>query len=149
VSVPAGERKESRLEVFVQALDLATYTLKITKNKKIFLPEYQGALTDDIVETAKDIYIDAWMANNVRVNTEAVYETEKLKARNDWMERRRLQQRAARNCNRLLALIGMAKSIFHLRDKRIKYWTGKILTVRAMIRKWSESDDKRYSEKLG
>jgi hypothetical protein len=65
------------------------------------------------------------------------------------MERRRLQQRAARNCNRLLALIGMAKSIFHLRDKRIKYWTGKILTVRAMIRKWSESDDKRYSEKLG
>jgi hypothetical protein len=149
VSVPASDRKENRLEVFIQALDLASYTLKITRNEKIFLPEYKGPLIDDIVETAKDIYIDAWMANNVRVNTEALSEIEKLKARNDWMERRKLQHRAARNCNRLLALIGMAKSIFHLRGKRIKYWTGKILAVRAMIRKWSESDDKRYSEKLG
>jgi hypothetical protein len=36
VSVPVGERRESRLEVFVQALDLVTYTLRITKNEKIF-----------------------------------------------------------------------------------------------------------------
>lgn len=41
MSVPVGERRESRLEVFVQALDLVTYTLRITKNEKIFLPEYQ------------------------------------------------------------------------------------------------------------
>ena len=36
MSVPVGERRESRLEVFVQALDLVTYTLRITKNEKIF-----------------------------------------------------------------------------------------------------------------
>lgn len=51
--------KQSRLEVFVQALDLVTYTLRITKNEKIFLPEYQRQVTDDIIETAKSIYIDA------------------------------------------------------------------------------------------
>lgn len=66
MSVPVGERRESRLEVFVQALDLVTYTLRITKNEKIFLPEYQRQVTDDIIETAKSIYIDAWDANNVK-----------------------------------------------------------------------------------
>lgn len=55
MSVPVGERRESRLEVFVQALDLVTYTLRITKNEKIFLPEYQRQVTDDIIETAKSI----------------------------------------------------------------------------------------------
>lgn len=134
MAVPVGERKESKLEVFVQALDLVMYTLQITKNEKIFLPEYQRQVTDDIVETAKNIYIDAWDANNVRVKTG-----------DDWRERRALQLRAARGCNRLLALVGIAKSAFHLKNKRIKYWTGKILQVRRMIRSWNESDNKRYS----
>ena len=134
MSVPAGERRESRLEVFVQALDLVTYTLRITKNEKIFLPEYQKQVTDDIIETAKDIYIDAWDANNVRVVT-----------KDDWIERRRLQLSASRKCNRLLALIGIAKSSFHLKNKRVKFWTGKVLAVRGMIRSWNESDSKRYS----
>ena len=124
----------SHLEVFVQALDLVTYTLRITKNEKIFLPEYQKQVTDDIIETAKDIYIDAWDANNVRVVT-----------KDDWIERRRLQLSAARKCNRLLALIGIAKSSFHLKNKRVKFWTGKVLAVRGMIRSWNESDSKRYS----
>ena len=135
MSVPVGERRESRLEVFVQALDLVTYTLRITKNEKIFLPEYQRQVTDDIIETAKSIYIDAWDANNVRVTT-----------KDDWRVRRELQLSAARECNRLLALIGIAKSSFHLKNKRIKFWTGKVLKVRGMIRSWNESDSKRYSK---
>lgn len=135
MSVPVGERRESRLEVFVQALDLVTYTLRITKNEKIFLPEYQRQVTDDIIETAKSIYIDAWDANNVRVTT-----------KDDRRARRELQLRAARECNRLLALIGIAKSSFHLKNKRVKFWTGKVLKVRGMIRSWNESDSKRYSQ---
>lgn len=135
MSVPVGERRESRLEVFVQALDLVTYTLRITKNEKIFLPEYQRQVTDDIIETAKSIYIDAWDANNVRVTT-----------KDDWRARRELQLRAARECNRLLSLIGIAKSSFHLKNKRVKFWTGKVLKVRGMIRSWNESDSKRYSQ---
>lgn len=134
MSVPVGERTEGKMEVFVQALDLVTYTLRITKNEKIFLPEYKGSVTDDIIETAKNIYIDAWDANNVRCTKQR-----------HWHEREMLQLRAARNCNRLLALVGVAKSSFHLKSKRVKYWTGKILNVRAMIRKWNENDNDRYS----
>ncbi len=53
VAVAEGERSQSKLEVIVRALDLATYTIRITNNQKIFLPEYRSSLTDDIIRTAK------------------------------------------------------------------------------------------------
>lgn len=135
MSVAEGERSQSKLEVIVKALDLATYTIKITNNPKVFLPEYRSSLTDDIIRTAKDIYIDAWTANNVLVKTA-----------DDWKIRRMLQERAARNCNNLLALMQLAKTVFHLKSKRIKYWTEKTVTVRGHIRDWREGDSKRYGK---
>ena len=47
MAVAEGERSQSKLEVIVRALDLATYTIRITNNQKIFLPEYRSSLTDD------------------------------------------------------------------------------------------------------
>ena len=135
VSVLEEDRRKNKLKVFTEALDLVMYTLKITKNPNVFTAEYQKQVTDDIIETAKNIYIDAWDANNIKVVT-----------KDDWKERRSLQLRAARECNRLLALIGIAKSAFHLRNKRVKFWVGKVLNVRKLIRNWNTSDSKRYSE---
>ena len=135
MSVAEGERSQSKLEVIVKALDLATYTIKITNNPKVFLPEYRSSLTDDIIRTAKDIYIDAWTANNVLVKTA-----------DDWKIRKALQERAARSCNNLLALMQLAKTVFHLKSKRIKYWTEKTVTVRGYIRDWKEGDSKRYGK---
>ena len=94
MAVPEGERRPCKMDVFMHELDLVTYTLQITRNEKIFLPEYKGCVTDDIVETAKNIYIDSWDANNIRVQK---------RGDSNWEERSRLQLRAARNCNRLLA----------------------------------------------
>ena len=128
MAVPEGERRPCKMDVFMHELDLVTYTLQITRNEKIFLPEYKGCVTDDIVETA----------NNIRVQK---------RGDSNWEERSRLQLRAARNCNRLLALIGIAKSSFHLKSKRVKYWVGKVLKIRGMIRNWNESDSERYAVK--
>jgi hypothetical protein len=149
MSVPESKRKENKLEVFNLARDLTTYTIRITANEKVFLPQYKGAVTDDIIETAKNIYADAWEANNIYVNMAPKDEIERMKAVRDWMDRRELQQKAVRECNRLLTLIGTAKSVFHLKGKRVKYWVGKVLTVRNKIRNWKDSDNKRYSEALG
>ncbi len=133
MAVVESERSQSKLETIVKALDLATYTIRITNNPKVFLPEYRSSLTDDIIRTAKDIYIDAWTANNVLVKTAE-----------DWKVRKALQERAARNCNNLLALMGLAKSVFHLKSKRIKYWGEKTLEVRKYLRDWKDGDNKRY-----
>lgn len=134
MSVPVNQRTQGKLEVCVKALDLASYTLKITANKKIFAEEFQQSLTDKVNGTALDIWTCVWTANNVLV-----------KDKEDLDERLRLQAEAARQCNVLLSLIELAGKVFHLTYKRVAYWTGKAVEVRNLIRAWRESDKKRYS----
>ena len=133
MSVPAGERTQNKFEVILKARELAKYTLDITKNKNIFLPEYQTALTNDIINTVKDIFMKCWTANNIRVT-----KTEEAERRLD------LQAQAAEKCNNLLAQIDLAKTVYHLKSKRIKYWAGKTILVRSLIREWRTSDTRRY-----
>lgn len=135
MAVPAGERGHGKFEVLVKAQELAAYTLKITKNKKVFLPEYQTALTDDIIRMAKDIYIKAWTANNIRVTDEQ-----------GWNDRKKLQEEAAQCCNNLLALIQLAKPVYHLSAKRVEYWGRKTIEVRKELRDWKAGDSKRYGK---
>ncbi len=126
-----------QLDACWEAMNLAVYTIQICNNKNIFLPEYQSSLTDDIIRTAKDIYIHTWTANNIRVT-----ETEKKEL---WAWRSKLQRQAILDCNNLLALIGLARRLFHLKGKKAKYWSEKTLKTRNYIKKWRESDQKRYS----
>lgn len=42
MAVPEGERRPCKMDVFMHELDLVTYTLQITRNEKIFLPEYES-----------------------------------------------------------------------------------------------------------
>jgi len=134
MSVRSSERGEGKLKVLVEAQGLAAYTMQICKNEKVFLPEYRSSITDDIVHTANQIFIDLWTANNIYVKTKA-----------DRAERRRLQESAANGCNNLLALMQIAHKVFHLKTKRIKYWGGRTIEVRNLIRAWRDSDSRRYA----
>jgi hypothetical protein len=133
MSVPVGKRAKSKFEVLIRTRELAKYTIEITKNGNVFLPEYQTALTDDLIRLSKDIFIRCWTANNIRVETQEQYE-----------ERRKLQYEAILNCNNLLALIDLAKSVYHLKNKRVKFWAEKTILSRTLIREWRNSDAKRY-----
>lgn len=117
-----------------KARGLALHTIKICNNKNIFLPEYHSALTDDLIRTAKDIYIDVWTANNIRVD----------KKKKNWEYRSNLQKKAILNCNNMLAMIGLARSLFHLRGKKASYWSKLAIETRNYIKKWHESDQDRY-----
>ena len=138
MSVPVNARSTSKLEVNVQAHDLCVYTLTITANKKIFIDTYQTVLTDRIVDCAIGIHTMCWCANNIQVKSVEAYK-----------ERKRLQEEAAIKCNELLALIDLARKIFHLRATRVIYWSDKVVSVRNLIRAWRNSDVKRYSASRG
>lgn len=143
MAVKTGERnvpdtpQNRQLEVAWEARELALYTIQICNNKNIFLPEYQSSLTDDIIRTAKDIYIHVWTANNIRVTNS---ERKELFA-----YRNKLQRQAILDCNNLLALIGLARPLFHLKGKKAKYWSEKVIKTRNYIKRWKESDQDRYS----
>jgi hypothetical protein len=139
MSVPEGERKDGKFTLLIKAEELARHTMIITTNEKIFLPEYQRALTDDIITQAKDAYIKIRTANDILVRMGTVYQEE------DWQYRRKLQQEAAICCNNLLALIDIAYRLFHLSSKRVKYWGSMAVDVRNRVRAWSQSDASRFS----
>ena len=136
MSVPEGKRTKSRMEVHVKAQALATYTARILSNEKTFKPEVDREIVDRIRNCAYDIYAKAWSANKIQAET------------NDVNRRMRyqLQEEAILLCDTMLAYIGIAKQVFHLRSKRVKYWAGQITEVQGLIQKWKESDVKRYGQ---
>ena len=118
------------------AHELAVYTIKICCNPKVFTLEYQTALTNDIVDTAKNIAKLTMRANNVLVKSTQLAQL-----------RLRYQHEAANCCNDLLVLIQLAKPVFHLAGKRVKYWGGLVLRARELIRAWQDANAKDYKEK--
>ena len=83
-----------------------------------------------------DIYAKAWTANKIHAEANEV---------NREM-RSRMQEDSILLCDAMLAYIGIAKQVFHLRNKRMKYWGGIITEVQSLLQAWKESDIKRYGE---
>ena len=115
-------------------MDLAIHTIQICRNKNIFVEEYQDALTNDIIRCAKDIYIYAWSGNNVYVKPD----------NGRWPEREKYQKAAIMKCNELLALINMARRLFHLKGKKVRYWSQMTIDARALLVRWHEANAKQY-----
>lgn len=136
MSVPEGQRHEGRLVVFTKAKDLASYSAKILNNENSFNPEIDTEIVKRIKNCGYDIFAKAWTANSIRADTNPV---------NRRMRYER-QEEAILLCDEMLAYIGIAKSLFHLRHKRINYWTGQILEVKKLLQGWKESDVKRYGQ---
>lgn len=135
MSVPKGKQTDGKLLVNELARDLAVYTIRITSNPKVFIPQFQTAITNEIVRCATNIHKYAWAANNVMV-----------KSRDLYAMRRKNQEMAALECNNLISLIDIARPLFHLETKRCRYWGSMTIEVRNKIRGWMESDAKRYAQ---
>ena len=135
MSVRKDERNEGKLALSELAVRHAVYVIQITKNEKIFTPEYNEAVTNDLVRTAKNISRYIWAANNVLVNSKETYSI-----------RRKYQELAATECNVLLADVNIARKLFHLSSKRMRYWTGMLVEIRNKTRGWITSDAKRYAQ---
>ena len=125
-----------QLEACQKAMELALHTIKICNNKNIFNAEYQEALTNDIIRCAKDIYVYTWNGNNVYVQP----------GNGRWPERERLQLAAISKCNELLALINIARRLFHLKGNKVKYWSQLTIDARGLIRKWHDANAKQYRD---
>mgnify|MGYP002869566058 FL=1 len=132
MSVPKYMRNESKLEVQVKCEELTSHTIHITSNPNVFDPKYQ-AFINRVVDTAISIGQDVWDANGIRVADADGYR-----------ERRRLQERAVREVNVLLYLMTIAKKLFHLRGNKYRAWVEKADAAKAFIRKWRDSDARRY-----
>ena len=138
MSVTVDKRDEGKFSLAVKAEYLARYTIEITSNENVFLPEYRKQVTDDIVETAKNIYLGIREANDVTVRMNTVFQMK------DYTDRNQLQREVLRNCKRLLYLIDLAHRIFHLSSKRVRYWGKLVKNVKDRVHGWIDDDTLRY-----
>lgn len=138
MSVHKNDQGVGKFQVHEKARALAAYTIHITSNPNIFPPEYNAAITNKINAVALDIQTSTWTANNIMVRGD--------NARELYLERRKYQEQAAVDCNILLSLIDLAWKVFHLKSKRVHYWSELTIEARNLIRAWHNSDTKRFSE---
>ena len=136
MSVPECKRHKGRLEVHVKAQFLASYTAKILSNTKTFDPNIDPEIIHRIKCCAYDIYARSWSANKIYANTNTI----------NRITRYAMQEEAITMCDEMLAYIGIAKQVFHLASKRMKYWSGLILEVQRLLQAWKESDVNRYGQ---
>ena len=126
------DRGKGKFDTITKALELVTYTINITDNKKIFAQQHEKT-TERLVYLARDIYHRCRIANTIRVTT-----------KEELLARRKLQNQAIQECDILLSEVQIAKLLFHLRLKRVRHWGKMITEVKELIRGWRESDSNRY-----
>lgn len=134
MSVPVNQRSHGKLEACVKTHEISVYSIKILANRKVFPSEYISFISK-IENTAIDIHSFAWSANGISVDDEESYRN-----------RIGLQTRAISECNILLSYIDIAKNLFHLDSKRVKYWGQMVVDAKKLLRAWRDSDKKRYAE---
>lgn len=117
---------------------MSLYTVKICSNTNNFPPEYYQTMTGEMIKKAKDIYRLGKRANAIYVQGKTGHER--------WEERSRYQREAIFLCVDLLSDIDVAKTLFNIRGKRVKYWTKQVVTVKRMYIAWHNADKERYAK---
>lgn len=137
MSVIKAKRSEGKLQVLIQANNLCVYTVQICKNEKYFPKRDRWIMTQHIVHEALDVLCCIKRANAVNV---ATWE--------DYKYRRAQQVEAYSHAEALLTLLDVAYITLCIESQRIEFWTSQIISVENLLKKWRESDRKRYKSIL-
>lgn len=135
MSVPEGKRTESKLAVQSKAKALAAHTVTICSNEKVFPKRERWAVTNRIVSAALTIMEEIDVANDIYVST-----------KDDFQLRRRSQTVALSHTAKLLGLMELAYVKYGISGQRMEYWTGLVIEVRELAKKWRQSDKERFKK---
>lgn len=136
MAVNVGQRNVPDTEIVQKcyavdsALSLLCHTLNCCKNKKFLEDGLNESVTNKITDIATDIYLNAYTANRVRLTAENV------------AERDAYQRVAISKCNELIAMLNVAKRVFHLRKGKVENWIRLAIGTRELLNKWRDANRK-------
>ena len=137
MSVEKSKQGKNKFNLFDKTSRMASHTLRITQNPNTFDPENSREIVEEIRTAAIRIHILCWRANDIKVP--------ETNNREQITARMKLQYEALRYCTDLKALINLAKPLYHLSGKRVKYWMSMVKEVQILISNWKESDRSRIN----
>ena len=131
-----------KFDCLYEARELALYTVKICSNDNTFPLQFYQTMTSDLVSKAKDIYRLGRRANETYISTNLNV----VELRKQYAIRSGLQRQAIFMCIDLISDIDIAKSLFKLRGKRVKYWVGMVIKVKSLMIAWYKAEKDKYSK---
>ena len=135
MSVPSYLRKENKVKFLDDARLLVKHTLTKCTTESNFAKRYRWCVTQNIVNSALEMYSNIRKANAVFVNTAE-----------DYKLRRNYQKRAYAETDSLLGLIDIAYEQFNkLTSEEIKHWVTLVRNAQCSLKNWIESDTKKYA----
>ena len=93
-----------------------------------------GYMAEKIIETAVGVGEKLWKANGIRVGNDF----------DKWNVRHSLQAEACMELDYFLYLICLARTLYHLRSGKYRYWVKLARETRDLARAWRDSDSRRY-----
>jgi len=132
MSVVLTKRGEGELKVITETRRLATHTIQICQNEKVFPKRYRWCVTAKIIDNVVDIAKYVNIANSLRLD-----DPESAVLRKNY------QNTALAMTYSLLTLMNIAYELFHINGDKMNYWTGLVITVQDLIRGWKKSDRDR------
>ena len=137
MSVVKSKQGTPKFDLFDKTSRMAAHTLKITMNPNVFDQDAAREVIGEIRTAAIRIHILCWRANDIKVPEE--------NNRKQLERRMELEYYALKYCTDLKGLINLAKPLYHLSGRKVKYWMKLVLEVQDGIRAWRESERKRVN----
>ncbi len=130
------ERRIRKFYVVVFAKQLAVYTAQVTANEKYFPARYRLTFTDKMIAKSLDIVDLLVEANEILPDS-----------RESCMLRFSRQREALAEFRSLETMIDVAKTLLHLPDNKVEYWSNLLFKARSAAASWYLSDRKRFGVK--
>lgn len=122
MSVRLNERSKGKYDAYIKAKDMIEYTLEVISNERTFprdkisllMEEDRCSLPEQVEGKAAEILLLVIEANELRGQ--------------ETLRRSRLRQAKA-SCRALLTLLEVCIKPYHIKMRRVEYWTGLIVEV--------------------
>lgn len=133
MSVVNSKKGKTKFGVLVAANNLASFTIHICSNEKVFPKRYRWTITSKIVDTSIDI------CRFIRKANKRPLDINKPK---DYKKRRKYQNKALGRIDTMLSLMDIAYYTFNIKNEKYDNWIGMVVSLHTLLEGWMRSDKK-------
>ncbi len=123
------------MQFFQTAVDIQDKLIEFCMKEEIIPKKYRFIYAIPIIQTAQELVDNIVDANTIYV-----------KSNEDAIERRRYQQRASGDCEKLLQKLQSLRRVRKISGNKMEEVAGMIISEKGYITAWRKSDNKRYRE---
>ncbi|MBU3875694.1 hypothetical protein HGO97_007710 [Faecalicatena sp. AGMB00832] len=135
MSVLKSRREQSEMQFFQTAVDIQDKLIEFCMKEEVIPKKYRFVYAMPIIATAQQLVDNVVDANTIYV-----------KSNEDAIDRRRYQQRASGDCEKLLQKLQSLRRVRGIDSAQLKEIVGMIISEKGYITAWRKSDNQRYKE---